>query len=443
MSSPWTAVRSDDEATLRRAHDAVIGERAAGDGVRRVVHESWLRSLQLELDPDLPLAGLEFDESDLRAYRDAHPLSLALPTIHRLLIQHTFETGLIVAVGDQAGRLLWIDGDRAMRRKAEQMLFVEGADWSERAVGTSAPGTALTLDHGIQIHGAEHFNRIVHPWSCTAVPVHDPLSGAVIGVIDITGGDAAVAPATLPLIEAAVAAVEADLHIRSLTSGSRRRVERTVDIPATPTPLLCVLGTEFGRIEAGAASAELSTRHAEILALLAIHPAGLTAEQLAALLYDTEKPSLVTLRAEMVRLRRHLDTLGVDLAPLSRPYRLPGRVELDAQRVLAFLDRGAHKVAFAAYSGPVLPTSSAPGIQAFRDEVRTRLRDALLTDASVDTLLDYARTDEAAWDVVIWRQVLRMLPARSPKRASVVGRLERIEADLGARPREPRNGTQP
>jgi len=429
MSSPWIAPRSD-ETTLRRAHDAVIGERSESLGVRRLVHESWLRSLQLDVDPDLQFAGLEFDESDLREYRSAHPLSLALPTIHRLLIQHTFETGLIVAVGDNAGRLLWIDGDRAMRRKAEQMHFVEGADWSERSVGTSAPGTALALDHGIQIHGAEHFNRIVHPWSCTAVPVHDPITGSVIGVIDITGGDDAVAPATLPLIEAAVAAVEADLHIRSLTTGGRRRLPPPVPLPVTLTPVLNVLGTEFGRLEIGAATLELSTRHAEIVTLLALHPAGLSAEQLAALLYESDDRSLVTLRAEMVRLRRHLAAVDPRLAPLSRPYRLPGRVELDAHRVLAFLDRGAHKVALAAYSGPVLPTSTAPGIRSLRDDVRTRLRDALLTDASADTLLEYARTDDAAWDVDVWRQVLRMLPAKSPKRASVVGRLERIETEL-------------
>ena len=54
----------------------------------------------------------------------------------------------------------------------------------------------------------------------------------------------------------------------------------------------------------------------------------------------------------------------------------------------------------------------------------------MLADASVDTLLAYARTDEAAFDVEVWRACLRMLPPRSPKRAGVVARLERIEAEL-------------
>jgi transcriptional regulator of acetoin/glycerol metabolism len=416
VTSPWAVVPLDGRPST---------------GVRRVVAESWQRSLELHLDPDRVVAGLQFDDDDLREYRDGHPMSLVLPTIHSLLIRHTFDAGLIVAIGDEAGRLLWIDGDRSLRRKAEGMLFVEGADWSERAVGTSAPGTALALDHGIQIHGPEHFNRIVHPWSCTAVPVHDPTSGVILGVIDITGGDDAVAPATLPLVEAAVAAVESELRIRHLDS---MRVPRRAPRRLAPTNaprLLSVLGSETGRLANAGATVELSARHAEIMTLLAWHAEGLSVERLASLVYERED-SVVTMRAEMVRLRKVLERIDESLVPLSRPYRLPRRLELDVHRVLAFLDRGAHRVALGAYSGVVLPTSTAPGIVELRKEVSARLRDALLTDASVETLLTYARTDEAAYDAEVWRQCLRLLPPKSPKRASVVARLERIEEELGA-----------
>lgn len=429
MASPWTVAQGDSvRARNAVGHEIAIDDRMPVVGVRRLVQESWQRSLQLLLDPDQPLDGLRFDDADLREYRDAHPLSLALPTIHRLLIRHTIDAGLIVAIGDQNGRLLWIDGDRNLRRKAEGMLFVEGADWSERAVGTSAPGTALALDHGIQIQGAEHFNRIAHPWSCTAVPVHDPFTGAVLGVIDITGGDDAVAPATLPLLEAAVAAVESELRIRRLDeqlARPRRKAQRAV-ARRNSSPALSVLGSAGGRLHSRGGAIELSTRHAEILTLLAWHPAGLSAESLAGLL----ECSTGTLRSEMVRLRRRLEAFDPELMPLSRPYRLPQRLALDAHRVLAFLDRGAHRVALAGYSGPLLPGSTAPGVIQIRSEVSQRLRDALMTDAAADTLLVYARTDEAAYDVEVWRACLTLLPAKSPKRAAVVARIERIEAEL-------------
>ena len=435
-SSPWAAARVDERTAVRQAHESVVGEgrrpaeRDGADGVRQLVLESWRRSMEFRLDPDRIVSAPELGEEELREYRRAHPLSLALPTIHRLLIRHTFDAGLIVAVGDRAGRLLWIDGDRGLRRRAEDMLFVEGADWSESSAGTSAPGTALALDHGIQITQAEHFGRIVHPWSCTAVPVHDPVDGGILGVIDITGGDDAVSPATLPLLEATVAAVEAELRIQ--------RLDDAIAVAPRPRavavrPVLSVLGRDEAELEHGRDHESLGLRHSEILTLLAWHRGGLSAERLADLVYG-RADALVTLRAEMVRLRKSLPvTLGLG----SRPYRLIQPLELDVQRVLAFLERGAHKVALGAYAGPALPRSDAPGIVAIRDEVRAALRDAMLTDASADTLLDYARTDDAAYDLEVWIACLRRLPARSPKRASVVSRIERIERELG------RNDVQP
>jgi len=431
---PVTAPRGTEslDSSLRARHDAVIGDHRQTAGVRPLVQASWQRSLTLKIDPDRPLVRFGLDDDELREYRDAHPLALALPTIQRLLVRHTVDAGLIIAIGDQAGRLLWVDGDRDLRRKAEGMLFVEGADWSERAVGTSAPGTALALDRSVQIRGAEHFARLVHPWSCSAVPVHDPDSGAVLGVIDITGGEEAIAPATLPLLEAAVAAVEAELRISRLDellrSRRRRAPATTSPAPAQP-PVLSVLGSDVGRLQAGGTVVDLGARHAEILTLLAWHPEGLSAEHLAALVYDRDD-AVVTLRAEMVRLRRVLAAVDPSLVPVSRPYRLQRRLDLDASRCLAFLDRGAHRVALGAYSGPVLPDSRAPGIRAVRAEVSARLREALLTDAAADTLLAYARTDEAAFDAEVWRACLRLLPPRSPKRASVVARLEHIDREL-------------
>ncbi len=120
--------------------------------------------------------------------RESHPLAPALPVIRRLLVDDAADSGVVVAVSAADGTLLWVEGDPKARRKAEAMNFVPGADWSERGVGTNAPGTALALDRELQIRGSEHFSRIVQPWSCTAAPVHDPATGALLGAIDLTGG---------------------------------------------------------------------------------------------------------------------------------------------------------------------------------------------------------------------------------------------------------------
>ena len=123
-----------DPRLLERAHARVVGDGAEpDDAVRRLVRESWQRSLGYRLDADRIVAEPELTDDQLRAYRNAHPLQATLPVLQRLLIRHTFDAGLIVAVGDSAGRLLWIDGDRDLSRRAEGMGFLEGANWSERA----------------------------------------------------------------------------------------------------------------------------------------------------------------------------------------------------------------------------------------------------------------------------------------------------------------------
>ena len=421
---------------LERAHESAVTDRVFQSGVRQLVQDSWQRSLSLSLDPGSVAPERALTDIELRDLRNQHPLATVLPVVQNLLIRHAFDAELLVAIGDESGRLLWIDGDRALRRQVEEMLFVEGADWSEKRVGTSAPGTALALDRGIQIRRAEHFNALAHPWSCTAVPIHDPDTGKILGVIDITGGDQAVAPQTLPLVEAAVAAMEAELRIQRLgqpnSSPPARRSHTS--LPTTVRRLapagLSVLGTDHGQLCCGGSTVDVSPRHTEILTLLAWHREGLSADRLASYLFDLDT-AVETLRAEMVRVRKVLALLDPSITITSRPYRLESRLELDAQQVLAFLDRGAHRVALGAYRGAVLPGSSAPGIIEIRSEVSSRLREAMLADASVDLLLTYARTEEATWDAEVWRACLELLPARSPKRATVVAHLARIEVEIG------------
>src|SRR3954465_13874574 len=106
------------------------------------------------------------------------------------------------------------------------MNFVPGGGWSERGAGTNAPGTALALDAELQIRGTEHFSRIVQPWSCTAVPVHDPAPGTLLGAIALTGGTQVASPQTLALVRATAVAVENHLALLRISQ----------PVVAEPTP---------------------------------------------------------------------------------------------------------------------------------------------------------------------------------------------------------------
>ena len=404
--------------------DPPTARASRGAARRLLLAASWQRAADQRVDPDaLPL--LELPDDDLASWRREHPLALLLPVVQRLLLDDVEGSGLLVAVGDERGRLLWVEGDREARRRAESMLFVAGAGWAESRVGTSAPGTALELDRGVQVRWPEHFSHLVQEWSCTAVPVHDPADGRLIGVVDITGDDRAAGEQTLPLLRATVAAMEAELAL-SRTRTVRRPRARSTPTPTrwTPTrtarpPRLDVLGRDEAVLHVGGTATTLSARHSELLLLLAARPEGWSAGALADAIWG-ERGAVGTLRPELVRLRHVLEAVAPSLVPTSRPYRLPTALATDADEVVRLLDRGAHRAALHAATGPVLPGSSAPGVESLRGDLARHLGESLRTSGSVDVLLQWVATDQGADDEPARRELLRLLPPRSPRRAGLV-----------------------
>ncbi|SIL07778.1 Putative transcriptional regulator [Mycobacteroides abscessus subsp. abscessus] len=73
----------------------------------------------------------------------------------------------------------------------------------------------------------------MRPWSCTAVPIHDPLSGTPLGSLDLTGGVDIASPQTLALVRATAVAVE---HFIALDYPGR------VQVDADTGPRLTLLG---------------------------------------------------------------------------------------------------------------------------------------------------------------------------------------------------------
>lgn len=412
---------------LERAR-SVIDDQSAPllEAVRPLVRDSWHRSQASNVDK-AATAQPVMSDTDLEEYRKAHILAPLVPIVHSLLLRHTLDEGLIVAIGDEAGRLLWVEGDRHSISLADDMGFRPGTDWSEEAMGTSAPGTALALGREVQIHSLEHFAESVVPWSCSAVPIRHPEDKRVIGVLDITGDQDAVLPVVLPLLQATAAAMEAELHARRLDELLSTHTQSVSIVPVTGlTPTLRFLGKDRATLEvSGENVITFSPKHSEILALLVSEPAGYTAEALAEKLYE-HSASPVTIRAEITRLKKVLKDNGTDIDILSMPYRLTTIPDSDMKRVGGFISRGAHRVALAKYPGPVLPGSTAPGVVELRSQLAAHLREVMLQDASVEVLLDYARSAEGVDDQEVWEACLGLLPPRSPKRAEVVLRLENM-----------------
>ena len=412
---------------LRSAHDDFVSTGTLDRALRPLVAASWRRSVDSGINPESSVAPIRLDDDRLTAIRATHPLASAMPVIRRLLVESAAEAGLLVAVSDAAGQLLWVEGSAKLRSLAESMNFVPGADWSEASAGTNAPGTALAVGAPVQIFGAEHLSRPVTPWSCSAAPIHEPDTGAVLGVLDLTGGAEVVTPQTLTLVRATVAAVEAELRLERLVPTRERRalVQAGWSPPTWAEPSLAVLGRRGARLGYESTTSTLSLRHSEILLLLASADGGLTAGELAVAL-SHEEHSPVTIRAELSRLRTLLGPLRLS----SRPYAVLDRLVTDASVVADHLGAGRLRQAVAEYRGPVLPTSEAPAVQQLRDELHLLLRSALLAGGDPDALLSFADTPHGHDDYEVWREALRTLPPSSPRYAQVAAHLVQLDLEL-------------
>ena len=235
--NPWLAIDEGTPPDLRAREVRREWERFVGAGVvnglRAPVVDSWRRSREAGIAPagrswSAPVAA---ERGDAFARWEVHPLRDAAPLIRDCLAGVTDDSEHLIVLSDAAGVLLQLEGDAGLRSlAADSMNFTEGALWSEYGSGTNAIGTALATDHAVDIFAGEHFVEVVQAWTCSAAPVHDPDTGELIGVIDVTGLEKSVHPHSLAIVMTTARAVEGHLRhrLRERDDRLRARYERRI-----------------------------------------------------------------------------------------------------------------------------------------------------------------------------------------------------------------------
>jgi transcriptional regulator of acetoin/glycerol metabolism len=295
---------------------------------------------------------------------------MALSRIEADLRAAAQDGGLVVAITDPSARIMWTCEGTVMRRLAEGVNFVPGGCWDESSVGTNALDLALRLDTSSTVYSAEHFNACVHDWTCWAAPIHDPASGRQLGVLDLSttwdrahplGASTAVAYARL--LEQALA-----------------------ELPAAPLGALRLRLLGHGEAWLDGVRLLLTRRQLEILALLALHPAGLTLDALHARLYGDRPVSPVTLKAELSHLRRTLNG-----AIAARRYRLTLPVTCDATEIIELVRARRIREVVDRYDGELLAGTEAPGLIEHANYLAVAVREALLDNPDAEAVLRYAQ----------------------------------------------------
>jgi transcriptional regulator of acetoin/glycerol metabolism len=178
----------------------------AGDEVgllREEIIASWERCV---------LAGLKPDRFDVpyEADVDNHGrLSWAAESVIDGVGNDLEGTRIGLLLTDQRGQV--VDrraGDLLTVSLLDRIQLAPGFVYGEEQIGTNAIGTAITRRGPAQVEGHEHFADALTRLACAAVPVTDPATARVIGVVDLTCAAEDASPLMLPLVKRAAWEIE-------------------------------------------------------------------------------------------------------------------------------------------------------------------------------------------------------------------------------------------
>ena len=470
------------------------GDAGQTKSIRAPIAASWRRSAAAGVDPSgLRIAPVVADADETTARWEVHPLAEMAPLIRSCLAASADESRHLIVVSDANGVLLWVEGNARVRlQAADSMNFAEGTLWSEGGAGTNAIGTALAAQHAVQVFASEHFNEVVQQWTCAAAPVHDPDTGQVIGVIDLTGEMATVHPHSMAVATATATAVEAQLRCQMLDRDGRllaRYGGRLVD-GAEPRALVSPSGrvvasqplgwlpVERLAVPAGGGQLALSDDHSLEAEALGCEEAYLVRAVPTAAPRGRRGPSLglhllgraraeAELGGKRLELRlRHSEivtllsanpdgltseelsagvyghagqagSIRVEISRLrkllgdcieSERYRFKCAVNSDVSTVCGLLHRGEVREAAARYEGPLLPKSDAPGVVEEREQLERWMRQSVMSAGDQEALWAWLQTPSGGSDVAAWQRLLANLPFADPRRSLAASRLGQLRA---------------
>jgi sigma-54 dependent transcriptional regulator, acetoin dehydrogenase operon transcriptional activator AcoR len=149
--------------------------------VREPILASWSRSQSWKV----PVDHFELPYED-----DRDPESLltraARPVLRDVADQFATEP-VSVILCDAGGVVLERrTGDSTLDQHLDRVFLTPGFSYAERHVGTNGIGSALEGGGPTQVFGHEHYVENLEDLACAGVPIRHPVTGRVLGVVDIT-----------------------------------------------------------------------------------------------------------------------------------------------------------------------------------------------------------------------------------------------------------------
>ena len=228
-------------ATNRREDLArILAGETGGLGTREEIIDSWRESLALGLLPqhfDLPYDGF-FDP-------DSHLSRAAMPVVDRLA-RDLATTKMSVVIADEHCRVVARRASGPLEEaELDQLSVAPGFLWDIEHAGTNGLSTALSRGEPMLVQGNEHYADALVGLATAGVPIRDPHTAHVLGVLALVCSAKEANQLLLPMVRRAVREIE-----RRLLSDSSRfdRLVQAEFLRArrrTRSPLACVSATSL------------------------------------------------------------------------------------------------------------------------------------------------------------------------------------------------------
>ncbi len=210
-ASPPPRTSRDDLAEARVRF--LTEDQVDSGAVRKPILASWWRSRQWHVAADrVDLDYLHEPDLETRLVRGAEPV---LHKLHQELSGQPISIILTDADGLVLARLT---GDHDLERALDGIKLAPGFSYAEDRVGTNGIGTALEAGGPAHVFGHEHYAEDLDRFGCAGVPIHDPVSGKTVGVIDLTCWRKDADPLMISLVKAT-----ADQITQALVAASSSR----------------------------------------------------------------------------------------------------------------------------------------------------------------------------------------------------------------------------
>ena len=149
--------------------------------VRDTILASWRRSLEMQVAADKIEMRFEPDiHLDTRLARTAQP-------VLRNLSEQLQGQSVSVILTDPTGLVLSrLTGDGELERHLDRVLLAPGFSYAEKFVGTNGIGTAIEVGGPAHVFGHEHYAENLEELACAGVPLHHPVTGRLVGAVDLT-----------------------------------------------------------------------------------------------------------------------------------------------------------------------------------------------------------------------------------------------------------------